>query len=62
MPDYNATSFIGGRDDDIHTRTHIHSHRGGVLVLNDYSDCLRNRSKRVRTPVALLNSLSSKYP
>ena len=29
---------------------------------NDYSDGLRNRSKRVRTPVALLRSLSGKYP
>ena len=29
---------------------------------NDLSDGLRNRSKRVRTPVALLRSLSGKYP
>ena len=29
---------------------------------NGYSDGLRNRSKRFRTPVALLRSLSGKYP
>ena len=29
---------------------------------NDKSDGLQNRSKRVRTPVALLRSLSGKYP
>ena len=29
---------------------------------NGYSDGLQNRSKRVRTPVALLRSLSDKYP
>ena len=29
---------------------------------NSSSDGLRNRSKRVRTPVALLRSLSGKYP
>ena len=29
---------------------------------NDQSDGLRNRSKRVRIPVALLCSLSGKYP
>ena len=29
---------------------------------NGYSDGLQNRSKRVRTPVALLRSLSGKYP
>ena len=29
---------------------------------NGLSDGLRNRSKRVRTPVSLLRSLSGKYP
>ena len=29
---------------------------------NGYSDGLRNRNKRVRTLVALLRSLSGKYP
>ena len=29
---------------------------------NGQSDGLRNRSKRVRTPVTLLRSLSGKYP
>ena len=32
------------------------------LWCNGYSDELRNRSTRVRTPVALLCSLSGKYP
>ena len=35
---------------------------GVSLLCNGYSDGLQNRSKRVRTPVALLRSLSDKYP
>ena len=35
---------------------------GGSSWCNGESDGLRNRSTRVRTPVALLHSLSDKYP
>ena len=35
---------------------------GGSWWCNGKSDELRNRSKRVRIPVALLRSLSGKYP
>ena len=37
-------------------------HLGVSSWCNGKSDGLRNRSKRVRTPVALLRSLSGKYP
>ena len=33
-----------------------------VFLFSIYYTGLRNRSKRVRTPVALLRSLSDKYP
>ena len=35
---------------------------GVSSLCNGYSDGLGNRSKRVRTPVALLRSLSDEYP
>ena len=37
-------------------------HSGVSLCCNGKSDGLRNRSKRVHTPVVLLHSLSGKYP
>ena len=37
-------------------------HLGVSSWCNSLSDGLRNRSKRVRTPVALLHSLLDKYP
>ena len=41
----------------------LYNEMGGVSSWrNGYSVGLRNRSTRVRTPVALLRSLSGKYP
>ena len=42
--------------------THMRRKNTGQQWCNGFSDGLRNRSKRVRTPVALLRSLSGNYP
>ena len=41
---------------------HTHTHTGVSLWSNGYSDGLWNHSTRVRISVALLCSLSGKYP
>ena len=46
----------------IHLMLSTVTYRRVSTQCNGYSDGLRNRSTRVRTPVALLRSLSGKYP
>ena len=47
----------------VYGQSYVPSNVSGVSSwCNGYSDGLRNRSTRVCTPVALLRSLSGKYP